>query len=106
MSGYTYRQLEVIRERALGLGLSVEYDTCEVSPDPTRPDPCLSIRPLVENTSSITYYLDRDRLTFLQAWGEFAPIAAKIDAVHAMLTDGFAEESEIDGFWPSPESPL
>jgi hypothetical protein len=122
----TYQQLEVIRERARALGMEADYEQCAVSPN----DPCLSIRPVYREGGSITYYLDRERLTFLQAWGPFAEAAAEIEAVHATLTADFIEppqcarcyrcgavlegserlcarcESELAGFWASAEAPL
>jgi hypothetical protein len=83
MSGYTYQQLEVIRERARGIGLRAEFSARTASEDP-----CLVV--LVNKFDSISYFTDLARLTSILIYGGATPLAEEMDQIHATLTSGAA----------------
>lgn len=84
MSGYTYQQLETMRERALGIGLKAEFDTRTTDTD----EAYLVVR--VSSFDSIVYFLDLGRLTSISVYGAATEIAIETEVIHRTLTAGAA----------------
>jgi hypothetical protein len=78
----SHKQLELIRQRAFGLGLETRNS---VSGDFGA---AVSVRPGCDPSGSITYYEFADRLTTTQIWGDLAHVVAELEALHALLTYG------------------
>lgn len=91
---YSPEQLELIRQRAVGLGLTTLQSRSGDF------GAAVSVRPGCDPSGSITYYEFYDRLTTCQIWGELAPVVAELEVLHALLTAG----PEFSALAPSGES--
>lgn len=79
---YSPEQLEMIRQRAVGLGLETHNSGGGDF------GAAVSVRPDCDPSGSITYYEFYARLTTCQVWGDLAPVVAELEALHALLTYG------------------